>query len=60
MTARVIVHADLCRRGTGERDAPQPERRHVQVEAATYEAGRDRIREDLTEGWIVASLRVER
>ena len=56
----VIVHAHLRQASTGLRDAPEPEHRYVQVEAATYEAGRDRISAELPEGWIVASWRVER
>lgn len=56
----MIVYADLREARTGERDEPEPEHRHVQVDAETYEAGRDRIRAELPEGWIVASWRVER
>lgn len=56
----VAVCAPLRQASTGLRDAPAPEHRHVQVDADTYEAGRDRIRADLPEGWIVASWRVER
>ena len=56
----VTVHAHLRQASAGLRDAPDPENRHVQVDAGTYEAGRDRIQAELTEGWIVASWRVER
>jgi len=56
----VIVHAYLRQAGTGQRDAPELEHRHVQVEAETYDAGRAQITADLPEGWIVASWRVER
>ncbi|MDN5764023.1 MAG: hypothetical protein L0H41_17130 [Microlunatus sp.] len=56
----MTVHAHLRQASTGLRDAPEPERRHVQVDADTYEVARDRILADLPEGWIVASWRVER
>lgn len=60
MTGSVIVHAHIRQASTGLRDAPEPEQSHVQVDADTYEAGRDRIQADLPAGWIVASWRVER
>lgn len=56
----MIVHAHLREQSTSHRDAPEPQHRHVQVDADTYEAGHDRIRAELPEGWIVASWRVER
>jgi len=56
----VIVHARLREANTGDRDSSEPEHRDVQVDVETYEAGRDQIRADLPEGWIVASWRVER
>ena len=56
----MIIHAHLRQASTGQRDAPEPESRHVQVEAETYEAGRAQITARLPEGWIVASWRVER
>lgn len=56
----VTVHAHLRQASTGRRDAPEPEHRHGRVDADTYEAGRDRIRVELPEGWIVASWQVER
>lgn len=56
----VTVHAHLRQASTGLRDAPEPEHRHVQVDADTYEAAHDRISDELPEGWIVASWRVER
>lgn len=56
----MIVYAHLRQASTGQRDEPEPQHRHVQVEAKTYEDGRDQIRPDLPGGWIVASWRVER
>ena len=56
----VTVHAHLRQASTGQQDAAEPEHRHVQVDADTYEAGRDRIWAELPEGWIVASYRAER
>lgn len=46
----MIVHAYLREQGTSARDAPEAEHRHVQVEAETYEAGRDPIRAELPRG----------
>lgn len=56
----MIVYADLRQACTGQRDEPHPEHRHVQVDAKTYEDGRDQIGADLPRGWIVARWRVER
>ena len=56
----VTVHAHLRQASTGLQDVLELEHRHVQVDADTYEAGRDRIRAEMPEGWIVASYRVER
>lgn len=56
----MIVHAHLRQASTGRREAPEPEIRHIQVEANTYEDGCDHIRAGLPEGWIVASWRVDR
>jgi len=56
----VIIHAHLREQSTGKRDATEPKHRHVQVQAATYEAGRDQITAEIPEGWIIAGWRVER
>ncbi|MDN5803021.1 MAG: hypothetical protein L0H26_00280 [Microlunatus sp.] len=56
----VNVHAHLRQASAGLRDAPEPEHRHVKVAADTYEASRDRIRAELSPGWIIASWRVDR
>jgi hypothetical protein len=60
VTPSVTVHSNLRQASTGLPKAPEPEHRHVQVDVATYEAGRDSIRAELPEGWIVASWRVDR
>lgn len=46
----MIIHAHLRQRSTGQRDAPEPEHRSTEVEAATFDAGRDRITAELPEG----------
>lgn len=56
----MIVHAHLRQAGTGQRDAPPSASRQVQVDAATYQEGRDQITREIPDGWIVASWRVER
>ena len=56
----MIVYAHLRQATSGQRDAAAPERRDVQFEADTYEAGRDRISGELPEGWLVATWRVDR
>jgi len=56
----VIVTALVQQRTDGSRDAPQPARKYLEVEAVTYEAARADVMEQLTEGWIVASWRVDR
>ena len=56
----VTVHAHLRQTSTGLRDAPEPAHREVQVVAASYEAGRDKIQAELPPNWIIASWKVER
>lgn len=58
--AAVVVRAHLRQAGTGNLDAAEPEHRYVQVAAARYEEGRDRIVAELPDGWIVAGWQVDR
>lgn len=55
----VTVYAHLVQTGGGGVDAPEKQHRHLQVQAVSYETGRDQIRANLPDGWIVASWRVE-
>ena len=55
----MIVRADLREASTQPQEA-ELEHRQVEVDAESYETGRDQITADLPTGWIVASWRVER
>ena len=55
----MIVRADLREASTQPQEA-ELEHRQVEVDAESYETGRDQITADLPTGRIVASWRVER
>lgn len=56
----VCLTAHLQRRGTGSRDETERATQIVEVHAATFEDGKQLVQEQLLEGWIVASWRVDR
>lgn len=51
----VHVTAFVQQRGTGARDEPARESRHVKVTAASYEDAKRAVLVDLQDGWIVAA-----
>lgn len=56
----VHLTAHLQQRGTGSREETERASRTVEVSAATFDDGKHLVREQLPDGWIVASWRVDR
>ena len=59
MPKMITVTARIQTRPSPARDAPEPQRDVIAVEAASYEGGKRQVREQLPEGWIVASWTVD-
>ncbi len=55
----VHVIAFVRQRGTGAKDEPPRPSRYIEVDANDYESAQVAIRNQLPDGWIVASWRVE-
>ena len=56
----VHLTAHLQQRGTGSREEAERASRTVEVSAATFDDGKRLVQEQLPEGWVVASWRVDR
>jgi hypothetical protein len=56
----VQVTAHVQQRGTGRPDASERECRTVEVNAASFDDGKRLVREQLPDGWVVASWTVDR
>ena len=56
----VLVTAHLQQRGTGSRDEAERASRTVEVNAASFDDGKRLVQEQLPDGWVVASWRVDR
>lgn len=56
----VLMTAHLQQRGTGSRDQAERESRTVEVNAASFDDGKRLVQEQLPDGWVVASWRVDR
>lgn len=56
----VHLTAHLKQRGTGSREESERASRTVEVSAATFDDGKRLVQEQLPDGWVVASWRVDR
>ncbi|HEY5849121.1 MAG TPA: hypothetical protein VIT42_20250 [Microlunatus sp.] len=56
----VLVTGYLRQRGTGSRDEAERASRTVEVNAASFDDGERLVQEQLPDGWVVASWRVDR
>ena len=56
----VHLTAHLQQRGTGSREEAERASRTVEVSAATFDDGKRLVQEQLPDGWVVASWRVDR
>lgn len=56
----VHLTAHLQQRGTGNREEAERTSQTVEVSAATFDDGKRLVQEQLPDGWVVASWRVDR
>ena len=55
----IHVIAYVREKGTGARDEPPRQSRHIEVDADDYESAKAAVRRQLPDGWMVGSWRVE-